>query len=49
MQAGLHKTLPEAIYKAYQLNGIRGFYVGYNATIMREVFIKNFFTFLIFY
>jgi solute carrier family 25 (mitochondrial S-adenosylmethionine transporter), member 26 len=37
MQAGLHHSLPEAVSSAYRLNGISGFYVGYRATLMREV------------
>ncbi len=37
MQAGLHKTLPEAIQTAYKLGGLSGFYVGYGATLMREI------------
>jgi hypothetical protein len=37
MQAGLHHSLPEAVSTAYRLNGISGFYVGYGATLMREV------------
>ena len=37
MQAGLHHSLPEAVSSAYRLSGISGFYVGYGATLMREV------------
>lgn len=37
MQAGLHHSLPEAVSAAYRLGGISGFYVGYGATLMREV------------
>ncbi len=37
MQAGLHKTLPEAIGTAYKMGGFGGFYVGYGATLMREI------------
>jgi hypothetical protein len=37
MQAGLYQSLPEAVSAAFKLNGIAAFYVGYGATLMREV------------
>jgi hypothetical protein len=37
MQAGLHRNLPEAVSAAFKLDGIAAFYVGYGATLMREV------------